>query len=94
MPEMNDDELSRMLREWKAPATPKEIQQRVMAAAEPVPVVATWRGWAAVALAAAAVVLLVVLVMRTPRRPSTLADFEPVKELQPRVIKSGYEEVK
>ncbi len=92
MPEMNDEELSRLLREWMAPPTPPEIRRRVFA--EETTASSSWRVWAALSLAAAAVVLLVVLVMRTPRGPSTLADFEPVKELKPRIVKSGYTEGK
>jgi hypothetical protein len=105
MEPLDDKELNQLLRQWKAPATPARIEQRVLPRSAP------WWKWlfmgairvpVPVALAMVAVLALV-FYFRTSDKPKpapqnashpgtvSLADFQPVKQLEPRVIGRGYE---
>lgn len=104
MEPLDDRELNQLLREWKSPATPAGIGLRAPrtglwwrwliggAIRVPVPV--------AIALVA---VLALMFYFRSSDKPKpepqnasqpgavSLADFQPVKQLEPRVIGRGYE---
>jgi len=99
MEPLNDNELNEYLRQWEAPPAPARlrppsdrpqwwrwlisgtIRVPVPAGLLAIMVVALSVYWAISARQAATV----------SGRTVTLADFEPVKELQPRIIRSGYE---
>jgi hypothetical protein len=92
MEPLNDDELNQLLMQWEAPRVPAELR----------PPQSRWRwlltGTIRVPVPAgfAVVVIMVLLVYwavsaSRPPRTVTLADFEPVKQLQPRIIRSQYE---
>jgi hypothetical protein len=105
MEPLDDKELNHLLRQWQAPATPVGIGQRVLppsgpwwkwliggAIRVPVPV--------AVAIVAVFALLFYFRTSEAPKpaRPTasqpgsvSLADFQPVRELEPRVIGRGYE---
>lgn len=105
MEPLDDRELNQLLQRWKAPATPASIGRRVLPRSEPwwrwlfvgairvpVPVIV-----AMVAL------LALLFYFRTSEKPQavqptasqpgavSLADFQPVRQLEPRVIGRGYE---
>jgi len=98
---MNDDELRNLLRAWKAPPTPSGIEGRVLYAASKRGS-GNWIRWLArgsvsvpvpaliCALALFIFFALRVLEYREPPR-NTLAGFQPVKQLKPRIIRSTYE---
>lgn len=101
MQPLNDDELRRVLREWDAPAAPSILEQRVLGAATPSPV-NRWLQWLAtgsiripVPVGIAAVLVLVFLAVYALEQPRpvrvNLAEFQPVKELKPRIIRSSHE---
>jgi hypothetical protein len=100
MEPLNDDELKDLLREWQPPSAPATMkppkEQRD----------AWWRWWISgtirvpvpVGLAAMVIVALSMYwaiagreAAQRPPHSVTLADFQPVKQLQPRVIRSSYE---
>ncbi len=101
MEPLNDKELSDLLRQWRAPHAPVSLEEKVFPPAGR----ARWWRWLlhgsirvpVPALAAAMVLLLLGAVGVATRKPAppprtvTLADFQPVKQLQPRVIRSTYE---
>lgn len=99
MEPLNDDELNRILREWKAPAPPS-LREKIApqqpwwrwlltgSVRVPVPV-----GIAALAALAAALYWSSVKPAEIPpNSPQTLADFEPVKKLEPKIVRSSHEE--
>jgi hypothetical protein len=105
MEPLDDKELNQLLRQWKAPATPASIEQRVLPRNGP------WWRWlfvgairVPVPVAVATVALLALLFyFRTSDKPKperqnaaqsgtvSLADFQPVRQLEPRVIGRGDE---
>lgn len=102
MEPLDDKELNHLLQQWKAPATPASIEQRVLSRSEP------WWRWliagtirvpVPVGVAILAVLALLLYFGRSETPKSTqerakvvsLADFQPVRELEPRVIGRGYE---
>jgi hypothetical protein len=102
MEPLDEKELNHLLQQWKAPATPASIEQRVLSRTEP------WWHWliagtirvpvpVGVAILAALALLLYFGTSGTPRRMQepakvvSLADFQPVRQLEPRVIGRGYE---
>jgi len=101
MQPLNDEDLKQILGEWKAPRAPASLESRVRAGRQfhswhwllwgriqvPVPVGA---------LAVAALVLLSVLAFRSPPEAasnpvSDVSNFRLVDDLNPRVIRSSYE---
>ena len=101
MEPLNDDELDHLLRQWKAPAAPPSLEEKFFPRGERLP----WWRWlwsgtipipVPVGLVAAAILVAAVLFGISnypPRRPVqsvTLADFQPVKQLQPRIIRNAY----
>jgi hypothetical protein len=98
MEPLNDEELNKMLRQWQAPAAPPSLQARVLGVRQP------WWRWLLtgsiripVPLGFAAAVLIVWILSLTwgPPRPSvqevTASNFQPVKELKPRIIRRVYD---
>ena len=103
MEPLSNEELDDLLRHYEAPATPRALEARFFPKAEPlswwrwlasgcirVPVPAVL---AAIVLLAVSTVFSMVQHKRVPELPPrhsvTLADFEQVKELQPRIIRRG-----
>ncbi len=105
MEPLDDRELNHLLQQWKAPATPAGIEQRVL------PRSGSWWKWLFVGAIRVPVPVMVAMVallallfyFRTSDRPQavqptasqpgavSLADFQPVRQLEPRVIGRGYE---
>ena len=103
MEPLDDKELSSLLREWKAPGAPSSLRRKLLA---PRQTWAQWltkgslRIPVPVALLAAIAILAVWLVAQRqpaevpiaqPVGASTLADFQPVQKLEPRIIESSQE---
>jgi hypothetical protein len=102
MEPLDEKELSSLLREWKAPGAPAGLHRKVVARRQtwvqwltrgtiaiPVPVAV---------LAAIAFLAVWLVVNRTPEIPiaqpvgtTTLADFQPVQQLEPRIIEANQE---
>jgi hypothetical protein len=99
MEPLNDEQLKEILREWRAPEVPAGLWPRLESRCRP-----RWWRWLLtgsvripvpallLALTALAVILFA---MRKPHpppaNPAGLADFQPVKQLNLRVIRSTYE---
>jgi|SRR5215471_9189409 len=98
MEPLNENELNQLLRKWEAPPTPTTLRARVLLPQK------SWWSWlltgtvripVPVALAAAILVALWIYARpaKAPRvaQPSTvsLADFQPVRQLQPVLIGGG-----
>jgi len=98
MEPLNDDELNRLLAQWKAPNAPPSLDRKVL----PRP---SWWRWmlsgtirVPVPVGVAALVALGVWlyfsgaaarpVSRPEAVPVTLADFQPVKQLEPRIVRT------
>ena len=97
MEPLDDKELNGLLREWKAPDAPPSLQRRVLPRPR-----SRWRWFltgsiripAPVGIAAIVILALWMAfgrpapapVVQAPRGASTLADFQPVEQLQPKVI--------
>lgn len=96
---MNDQEMNEILREWKAPEAPPDLEEKVWARRRRL----GWR-WLltgsiripvpAFVLAAIVLVALFFAVRRPAPHVATqtgLAGFQPVKEFAPRIVGSNYE---
>jgi hypothetical protein len=99
MEPLNDEQLKEILREWRAPEAPADLWSPLESRCRP-----RWWRWLltgsvripvpalVVALAALAVILFATLKAHPqPANPAGLADFQPVKQLNLRVIRSTYE---
>ena len=102
MEPLNDQELNNLLREWRAPSAPPSLEEKFFPRGHRGP----WWRWllrgsiripVPVAAAAAAILLLAVFLSVWNRPPAggpggevRLADFQPVKQLQPRIIRSSH----
>jgi hypothetical protein len=97
---MNDDEMKEILREWQAPGAPRDLEERLWERK------ASGAGWrwlltGSIRIPVPAFVLVVVILAAlffAVRRPEPhaatqtgLAGFQPVKELNPRIVGSNYE---
>ncbi|HET8546981.1 MAG TPA: hypothetical protein VFL57_03215 [Bryobacteraceae bacterium] len=102
MQPLDDDDLHALLRKWKAPAAPPALERRVLSARRESLLkrslrwlaTGTIRVPAPVGLAVVvAFVLLAALLVQDRSAPpvTTLAQFEPVRELKPRIIRSAYD---
>jgi len=101
MEPLNDKELSDLLHQWQAPPAPASLEEKILSPAAAAP---WWRwllsGSIRVPVPALAAALLLLLAYAgfsvrreiSPPRTVTLADFQPVKQLQPRIIRSAYED--
>jgi len=100
MEPLTDDELHRLLRQWQAPNAPPSLDAKVRAAAPGKP----WWKWlltgsiripVPVGVLAALAIAWILLQVRWPSRPSVqevnFANFQPVKELRPRILRNSYE---
>src|SRR5579863_8482530 len=96
MEPLNDSELKQALREWRAPDAPPGMERRVFAQS---PHLRWWRwlltGSIRIPVPAGIVILILLAFIAYSAYPSrkaiTLSDFQPVKQLQPRIIRSSYE---
>jgi hypothetical protein len=103
MEPLNDKELTDLLRQWRAPAAPATLAEKFFPGAAATP---RWRWFLSgsiripVPVGLAAVVIIVASVVfgvsnrqhvTGPAGAATLADFQPVHQLQPRIIRSSYE---
>lgn len=102
MEPLNDDELDDLLSQWRVPPAPETLDGRLLLQRKRLP----WWRWllsgtitvpVPVGLAGFALLmgLLFAITHRQeahpPSRPMTLADFQPVKQLKPRIVRSDYE---
>jgi hypothetical protein len=103
MEPMNDRELNELLRQWKAPAAPPGLEEKLFARPEP----QSWWQWLLhgsiripVPAGAAILAILIVSIIAAfaPQRETgsaaqqvTLEDFRPVPQLEVRVIRSAHE---
>lgn len=90
---MTDDELRSMLRTWQAPRAPGTLRARVFRRRWP-----SWRWFISgeirlpVPVALAALCLLAFVAYWTARpRASSLSDFQPVQQFQPRIVRTIHE---
>jgi hypothetical protein len=102
MEPLNEDELKDLLRRWDAPSAPDTVERRIFGE----PVSQPWYRWllsGSIRLPVPVVALLLLLLVsgwavvnsRRDGKPAAqelqFSDFEPVKELKPRVLRSNYE---
>ena len=96
MEPLNDQELDNLLQQWQARPAPDSITRKVMQARR-----GTWWKWLltgsiripvplAFALCAALLLMLAVVYSRSPEKQDR-SEFQPVKRLEPRIIRSSYE---
>ena len=101
MDPLNEKELSSLLRRWKAPEAPSSLRSKVL------PRRLSWWRWlitgtiripVPVGLAAIAILAAWMLYSRPapspvvqPAATNTLADFQPVRQLEPRIIETNNE---
>jgi hypothetical protein len=99
MEPLDEDELNHLLRKWEAPSAPPSLKQRVFPAQRP------WLSWLLTgsiripvpALVAAAIVIALWIHHSRPAPPAhvaapgsvSLADFQPVQQLQPVLVTGG-----
>jgi hypothetical protein len=101
MEPLGDRELDELLTRWEAPRAPETLEQKVRLARR-----GAWWKWLltgsirvpvplTLAVAAALVALFIMVTERGPRRDvhpqTTVGEFQPVKRLQPRIVRSNYE---
>ena len=100
MEPLDDEQLKEVLREWQAPKTPAHVEARVFARPAP-----RWKWLLTGSVRIPVPVLLLALIAvagilysargyatRPAEPPAGLANFQPVKELNLRVIRSNYEQ--
>ncbi len=101
MEPLSDEELHRLLQKWQEPGAPPTLQTKVLGPQRSEP----WWKWliaGSIRIPAPVGLLTVLLVIglalfgfrvKQPPPPGevNLADFQPVKELKPRIIRSIYE---
>ena len=91
---LNDDELQDLLRQWQAPAAPSRMKPPTRK-----PNVLHWLVSGSlrvpVPIGVCALLVLLFLAMQVLRErvapAATLGDFQPVKQLQPRVLRNIYD---
>jgi hypothetical protein len=96
MEPLGENELKQALREWEAPDAPPDLERRIFSR---VPGAPGWRwllsGSIRVPVPAGILVLVLLAFIAyssyLSRKAVTLSDFQPVKQLQPRIIRSAYE---
>jgi hypothetical protein len=99
MQPLSEDELRKLLRQWKAPATPSSLERKILAAAEPSRL-RSWLQWLTtgsirvpVPLGIAAIIVMLALAFQATRvqKPPQdgLSQFQAVKEFKPRIIRSS-----
>jgi hypothetical protein len=93
MEPLNDQELDQVLREWRTPDMPVGLEKRILAGSP------WWRwllaGSIRVPVPAGILALLFLALVAysslSGPKPVTLSDFQPVKQLEPRIIRSAHE---
>ena len=97
MEPLNDDELNDLLRQWQAPSAPARLDARVLGRWRWL-LTGTIRVPLPVGLAAALILVFSIYwavsarhAAAAPAQTVTPSDFQPVKQLQPRIVRSGYE---
>jgi hypothetical protein len=98
---MNDEELQDLLREWRAPSAPVDLEARIWAAKSGSGRGLLWLLTGSVRVPVPALLLVLVLIavlfysLRKPEaqvaNQTGLAGFQPVRELNPRVVGRNYE---
>ena len=99
MEPLDDDELNHLLRKWEAPPAPPSLKQRVFSAHK------SWLSWLLTgsiripvpAVVAAVIVIALWIHYSKPAAPAhvaapgsvSLADFQPVKQLEPVLATGG-----
>ena len=92
---IDDQELSRLLREWEAPAAPPGLKHRLFRQGQPWRWLLTGTIRVPVPLGAAALLLLAlwtytkvstVAPVDQPGRAVSLAEFRPVEQVEPRIV--------
>jgi hypothetical protein len=100
MQSMNDDDLKILLRKWEAPSMPPAVEKKILAgAASPAGAFLRWLMTGSIRVPAPLAVALVLVFMflgvyayRSGRTTQTsLAEFQPVKDFNPRIIRSVHE---
>src|SRR5687767_5547718 len=100
MQSMNDDDLRNLLRKWEAPSLPPAVEKKILAGAtSPAGAFVRWLMTGSIrvpAPVAVAMVLVCILLGIYAYRSShtaqtTMAEFQPVKDFNPRIIRSVYE---
>ncbi len=97
MEPLNDDELDELLMKWRAPSAPQSLDQRVRSARR-----GSWWKWLmtgsirvpvplTLAFIFALLAMFAVSIARAPATEKTTGVFQPVKRLEPRIIRSIYE---
>jgi hypothetical protein len=103
MEPLNDQELDAFLREWQAPPAPPSLEEKFFPSVHSAP----WWCWVVngtiripvpAAIAVVAILLVAALAGVWNRRPTAppsrevrFADFQPVNQLQPRIIRRSHE---
>ena len=97
MEPMNDDDLSKILRQWEAPAAPHGLEQKIRARTRSQPALVRWFRWLLTGSVRVPVpvglCLLFVLIFwavrdSRPAASTNLSEFQQVKEFKPRVVRT------
>jgi hypothetical protein len=102
MEPLDEKELDSLLQQWKAPAAPQSLSRKVLPRRRPWwhwLTTGTIRIPVPVGLAAVAILALWLIFRNHPESPvvqptaaaTTLADFQPVQQLEPRLIEANHE---
>ena len=100
MQSLNDDDMKALLRKWVAPNMPPAVEKTILASAPaPTRPFSRWLTTGSICIPAPIAVAIVVMCIllgvyahRSGRPAHTsLADFQPVTEFNPRIIRSVYE---
>ena len=95
MEPLNDPELDALLRQWQAPPAPDSLGRKIRTAQR-----GSWWQWLLTGsiripvpfVLVLATVLLVIVAVNFPRaQHADRSEFQPVKRLEPRIIRSSYE---
>jgi len=95
MEPLNDEELNDLLRQWQAQPAPASLTSKILRAGRR----PGWR-WLLTgsirlpvpfALAFGVLLVAVFLTLTHPARPRVRSEFQPVKRLEPHIIRSSYE---
>jgi hypothetical protein len=95
MEPLDDPELDALLRQWQAPAVPDSLARRIRVARR-----GSWWKWlltgsiripVPVAVLLACILLVMLAMKNEVARQPKHSEFQPVKRLEPRIIRSSYE---
>ena len=97
MEPMNDDDLSKILRQWEAPAAPHGLEQKILARARPQSVLLRGLRWlltgsvripVPVGLCLLFVLVFWAVLDSRPAASTNLSEFQQVKEFKPRIVRT------